>query len=338
MELPMNIKTISRRSFLRVSTVGLAAAAYAGDGAASNDAPAWEAHFKVNNASSIRVLQFTDVHFYNGINKWPREEEERRRQKTIDDMRRLVDHGKPDLLVVTGDLWHENPDGRGSEFMAYAVAQCEALGIPWAFAWGNHDSLDDESVGHKTLTGAKGSLYAGGESGGNYIISLEDASGTVLAQFFCLNTKKTGMQKETQAFVRQAAALFDVRPMRLAACHIPVLQYREAWERKIASGIIGEAVCSEQEDGSSLQALRDAGIQALFCGHDHVNDYSGVMDGVDLVYGRATGYAGYGEDKVAKGGKLYTLDPARKALEWVSLLPDGASWKPQPGERIEKWD
>ncbi|NLV44772.1 MAG: hypothetical protein GXY07_09755 [Candidatus Hydrogenedentes bacterium] len=336
----MNTNPLSRRAFIQASSAGLAAAVLAGNGTAMEAAPAWEKRFKLSNAASVRMLQFTDVHFFNGINKWTKEEEERKRQNTVDDMRRLVDHAKPDLLLVTGDFWHENPDGRGPEFMAFAVEQCAALGIPWSFAWGNHDSLDDESVGHKALAEATGSLYAGAANDGNHVISLEDASGTLLAQIFCLNTKKTGLQEEARDFLRQAAVcnVADERPMRLAACHIPLRHYKYVWEQNIASGIIGEVVCSEQEDGSSLNVLCDAGIQALFCGHDHVNDYSGAMEGVELIYGRATGHAGYGAEKVPKGGKLYTLDPARKALEWVSLLPDGTSWAPKPGERIENWD
>ena len=81
------------------------------------------------------------------------------------------------------------------------------------------------------------------------------------------------------------------------------------------------------------QVLAEAGLTAVICGHDHVNDYSAVSGGVDLIYGRATGVGGYGAEQVAKGAKLYTLDPARKAYEWVSLQLDGTKWRPAPDER-----
>ena len=232
-------------------------------------------------------------------------------------MRRLVDHAKPDLVVVTGDLWHENPEGRGAEFMEYALNQIGLLGVPWAFTWGNHDSLDSYEAGHRALAGAPGSLYGGGEIGGNYVLVLEDASGTPLAELFCLDSGKEGLGKEAREFIGQAV-LADTdgpKPMRLAACHIPVRQYQEVWKNKTAAGIIGELVCSEKEDGTTLAALRDARVQAVFCGHDHENDYSGRMAGVEMIYGRATGYAGYGHEKVPKGGKVYTVDPARKSME-----------------------
>ena len=118
-----------------------------------------------------------------------------------------------------------------------------------------------------------------------------------------------------------------------AAHPTPVKQYKDVWDNGTARGIIGEDVCLEREDGSSVPILAAAGIQAAICGHDHVNDYAGIIGGVDLIYGRATGHGGYGDENVPKGAKLYTLDPAQKTFEWVSLLPDGTTWKPGADER-----
>jgi len=210
------------------------------------------------------------------------------------------------------------------------------MGVPWAFTWGNHDQLDDFAAGHKTFAEAKGSLYAGRESNGNYVVSLESASGERLAELFCLNTKTGGMDAEAREFTKSAAKTLDAagpRPLRIGAFHIPVRQYQDIWDDGSARGIIGEDVCFEEEDRSSLPVLAEAGLKAVICGHDHVNDYSAVSGGVDLIYGRATGVGGYGDEVVRKGAKLYTLDPARKAYEWVSLQLDGVKWRPAPDER-----
>ena len=32
----------------------------------------------------------------------------------------------------------------------------------------------------------------------------------------------------------------------------------------------------------------------MFAGHDHNNDYSGIYKGIELVFGRKTGYGSYG--------------------------------------------
>ncbi len=299
------------------------------------ESPSWESRITLSNPAEIRLLQFTDVHFFNGFGKLPKREE-RFRMQTLDDVRRLIDKARPDALIVTGDLWHDNPDGKGAEFMAYALEQCASWGVPWAFTWGNHDQLNDYDAGHAALTAAKGSLYAGADSKGNYVLGFDDGDGRRLAELFCLNSRNTGLDAEARSFVKQTAGTLDAvgkRPMRLGAFHIPLRQYADVWNSGAALGVIGEDVCSEQEDGSSLSVLRDAGIQAVFCGHDHVNDYSGALDGVDLIYGRATGHNGYGAGDVAKGAKLYLLDPARSELHWTSLTPDGAEWRPSPGER-----
>lgn len=35
-------------------------------------------------------------------------------------------------------------------------------------------------------------------------------------------------------------------------------------------------------------------MEAVFCGHDHDNDFWGDYNGIKLFYGRKTGYGGYG--------------------------------------------
>ncbi len=334
----MKTSGISRRGFLCVSASGLAGVSLRKHIAHADNSPVWEKQLVVKNTAAIRLLQFTDIHFFLRADTMPLQES-RRRQMTLDDGHRLIDLAKPDALLVTGDLWHDNPDGRGAEFMAYAAQQCAAWGVPWVFTWGNHDQMDDYAVGHATMTQAKNSYYAGADSEGNYVLSLMSSAGARLAEIFCLNTRAVGLQTEAHAFVREAAATLDKRgerPLRLGAFHIPLRQYQDVWENGTARGVIGENVCYEEEDRSSLPILRQAGIQTVFCGHDHVNDYEGALDGVKMVYGRATGHNGYGAAKLSKGAKLYILDPARKTIEWKTVLPNGDTWLPDADERRDE--
>ena len=329
------VQNISRRGFLSVSTTGVMAAAVADIPTPTPQKIPWETRLIISNRAELRMLQFTDIHFFNGATRRP-EREKQKRNQTLDDARRLIDHAKPDVLLITGDVWHDNPDGRGAEFMNYAIEQFASWGVPWAFTWGNHDQLDNYNAAHKVLAEAKHSLYGGIEKDGNYVVTFENRDGTCLAEIFCLNTRDTGIDKMAQQFIHEAAVTLDTRhkrPMRLGAFHIPIKQYKDVWDNDTARGIIGENVCMEKEDGTSLPILAAAGIQAVFCGHDHVNDYAGSMEGVDLIYGRTTGHNGYGTSKVPKGAKLYALDPALKTLEWASLLPDGTTWKPGTNER-----
>ena len=93
----------------------------------------------VSDPSSIKILQFTDVHFYCDREKYG----DKRDRRTLDEMRKLVDLHDPHLVAVTGDLWHDNPGGRGQEFFEDSVEKIAGLGKPWVFTWGDHDLMDD---------------------------------------------------------------------------------------------------------------------------------------------------------------------------------------------------
>lgn len=335
----MQTSPMSRRAFLARSAAGIAALG-AADSAAQSlrmgldpwpEAPADTAVLTLPRRP-IRALQFTDLHFFRA-----RDENPALDRKTLEELPRLIDHAKPDLLLVTGDLWHDNPDGRGAEFMHFSIDAIAALGVPWAFTWGNHDRLDDYLHGHRAFTEAAHSLYRGGADGGNYCVQIRDAAGTPMWDFFCLNSHDLGLQQaQRDWFAAHVRRDIPHAPHAFGVFHIPVAQYDTIWNDRAAAGVKFERVYLEEEDGTSLDLFQAHGaIRACFVGHDHVNDYAGAMDGIELVYGRATGHGGYGGDWVPKGAKLIVADPDAGAYEWESIQADGARWKPEPGMRIE---
>jgi len=46
------------------------------------------------------------------------------------------------------------------------------------------------------------------------------------------------------------------------------------------------------------------------------------------VYGRATGHAGYGGDKLRKGAKPIELDLRAGQYQQVTVFADGSRWRP----------
>ncbi len=289
----------------------------------------------VADPARIRALQLTDIHFF-CTRKYPEND-----QKTIEDLKKLVDLAQPDMLWITGDLWHDNPDGEGQGFMEFGVAEIAKLGLPWTFVWGNHDRLDDYAKGHDHIAGAAHALYRGGASGGNYTVTLQEKSGAAVWELLCLNSGGNGLstaQKEwvaTTAAARKAAG--PVKPS-FTLVHIPIKQYADLWASKAASGVRLEDVCNEGEDGSALPVLQEyPGMQAVFCGHDHVNDYNGKSGPIELVYGRATGHGGYGGKQVPKGAKIITMNAQAGTYSYESILADGTRWNPTPGMHIENY-
>ena len=333
----MSKRTITRRQFLHI-TMGVAGLTITGCLThtqvlpPSSHAPSDVACLKIGNPSKFTMLQFTDVHLFFG-----KELAETFNKHTEADMKKLVALAKPDMVIVTGDLWRDAPPERLEEYMRYATDKCASLGVPWAFAWGNHDKLNDYKVGHKVLTEARNSLYRGGDSEGNYLIDVVDGHRKTCCQLVCLNSDGDGLGVSQQKWMRELAEKTGKSSIpRFAFFHIPIKQYAEAWNNGTARGFKAEGTGIAKEDGSTLPLLNALNVKACFCGHDHVNDYAGIVDGIELVYGRATGHGGYGENDLPKGAKLITVNTRTGQYSWESILPNGTRWSPKPGDRILK--
>ncbi|KAF7715896.1 Uncharacterized protein PECH_005767 [Penicillium ucsense] len=134
----------------------------------------------------------------------------------------------------------------------------------------------------------------------------------------------------------------------LAFYHIPahaMAKYQDDYyDNRTTPGINGERVVAQGagatdytgQDTRFMQALLDTpGLMATFSGHDHLNDWcfkwnSGIEDqnltgnGLNMCYGRRTGYGGYGD--VARGGRQILLHEKHmaKAIDTWVRLEDGS--------------
>jgi hypothetical protein len=336
----MSKRVFTRRTFLGLgigAAAWIAGPAYGWMGTKKVSPPAlpYAAVLRIPKARRLRILQVTDLHFFAG----EAFQHPGRNKVTWENVTALIEKTKPDLLIATGDLWPENKESKGEERMRWAIEHFESLNLPWAYTWGNHDQIPDYAVGHKAFANARNCLYRGAATDGNYVIDVVDRHDRWLWQLVCLNSKGAGLGPTQQQWLRSLAkdsAASGHVPPRIAFFHIPLKQYADIWEQGAASGIKGESVCKESEDGSTLPVFKNLGVRACFCGHDHANDYSGMADGVELVYGRATGVGGYGAAVLPKGGKLITVNCKSGRYDWMSILPDGTKWHPKPGERTDK--
>ncbi len=340
----MNSYKCSRRDFLK--TGAIAAGAYLAMPALSDDDnanlpgvpvsgtyPEMASQLKIADPSRFTVLQFTDAHFFLDRPEVPGVDDH-----TRGDWKKMVDVYKPDLVAMTGDLWHDNPEGRGAEYQTNCIQTLEGLGVPWVYTWGNHDQMNDFVKGHDAFHDAKNSLYRGGPTGGNYTVDIENAEGKRVWELLCLNTHRHGVYGTTHEWLTKfAAQITDKEVPRYAFFHIPIKQYFSARIKREYSGISYEGIAFEKEDGSALGLLKSVGgVRGCFVGHDHLNDYSANVEGIDLVFGRSSGWNGYGSDKIRKGGKLLTANCETGSYAWESVFPDGLRWKPNPDDHIEE--
>jgi len=207
--------------------------------------------------------------------------------------------------------------------------------------WGNHDQLSDVPKGHDAWHDAKNSLYRGGPSSGNYTVDILNSEGKRVFELFCVNTHRFGLVDSALDWVKaqeeQRAETNDTYPPAIMFHHIPTATYMKALKARNAGGTFLEKITNEREEGDAfkhIKALKT--VKACFCGHDHVNDYSGVVDGIELAYGRSSGGNGYGWESVRKGGKLITVNCENGQHTWESVFSDGLRWQPTPGVVIEE--
>ncbi|MEI2722397.1 MAG: metallophosphoesterase [Verrucomicrobiota bacterium] len=289
---------------------------------------------ELGNRQSLRLLQFTDNHFFCGVKEGLTITDDDR--KTERDWQKFVRIFSPDLIVFTGDAVHDNPGGRGMDSLLHVFHRVEALGVPWAFCWGNHDILDDYQAGHDALESARHSLYRGGASHGDYRIEVHTHSTKDICWRrtcgFSIPTAKDSPPGSWTGFA--PLALLSPKPVlpwcqSLGFYHIPLLEQKTLYAAGRTPGVCQEGVCHEKESGAAAPALAaDTRLLACFCGHDHTNDYAVRSRTLDLVYGRATGYAGYGGEKLRKGAKLIELDLRAGQYEQVTVFADGSRWQP----------
>jgi hypothetical protein len=206
------------------------------------------------------LLQFTDNHFFCGVKEGlTRTDDDRNTER---DWHSYVRIFKPNAVIVTGDLWHDNPGGRGLKTLEHAVSRLEELDVPWAFCWGNHDLLDDYQVGHDRIQGARNSLYRGASTHGDYRIDVRTAAhggSTMSARLWLLNSNRFGLTEWQLEWLRRARKAVAVggAPMvpSLGFYHIPLLEQKTLYRPKVTPGTFLEEVGHEQESGRAAPVL-----------------------------------------------------------------------------------
>jgi len=272
----------------------------------------FELAFSPRDPRPVRILQITDTHL--GSLKPGDREKDRRTYQTI---RSMVEIHRPDLIVHTGDfIWNDRKETswEGLDFM-------NSLPVPWCHALGNHDvdpengSLHIEYYRKKMKNAAFGYFDRNGKREYAYRLDLV-AKGSSKPGFaiYCFDSGyKEGLKHISDGQLAWFGEQMDrdarvgIRCPILVMMHIPILEYKLLRASGKFTGRCDEEVCRETDAGQTFKAFKASGrVRATFCGHDHVNDFAGIWDGIELVYGRWTGWAAYGDGN--RGGRLIEID------------------------------
>lgn len=259
---------------------------------------------------------------------------------------RLVAEHKPDLITLTGDnAW-------GTMAYLELIRQLDSYDIPWAPVMGNHDGqcLINEFWAAYLLSESENCLFEFGPKDmgyGNYIINITE-NGKIIHTLVMADTHNNseftledgsviggydhlwGNQIEWYKWaINGTKKLAGETVESTVFMHIPVCEYKTAWEEAYGSadtgtlpedkapaaqGINGEGIHGSPVNNGFFSVCKELGsTKNILVGHDHSNDFQIYYEGIRLNYAVKTGYGAYW-DAWLMGASTVTIDSDGSAL------------------------
>ncbi len=292
---------------------------------------------------NYKIMQLTDLHLVRVCMGGPEE-------RIFEMIRKMVELEQPDMVVMTGDTVCTDMAGSCIRYFSQFMDQFR---IPWCYVMGNHDDDDDPGyeVIEQGLYDTTYGLYRHGNSDvtgfGNYIVGLVDEQRKPVWLLYMLDTHDgRRMQRKIYPdqiqWYQQRRELFrEVRGQYSPSMfffHIPLVEYKEVWESGKAVGVRLENIIHLDEDTGFFKAIAEKGdVKGVFVGHDHVNDFAGMKDGILLAYGRGTTQpseylegmprCGYLNEDFQAGCRMIELHGDGSFCTWVRLGDGTALYK-----------
>jgi len=283
---------------------------------------------RIPKSGKFKILQLADLHLTTGLGICRDAEPPETRSnceadvRTMEFVERILDEEKPDLVVMTGDQVNDNSlDVQSAIFKA--VAPLIAREIPYACIFGNHD--DEGNISRQQHMQILESLpFSLSESGlgsaegiGNYVVNVKapKSDHNAISLYFLdthgyspddrehpgydwIKDSQIRWFKDQRAALASEAQRYTHIHMQLAFMHIPLPEYRIQTNPFVGSWL--EPPTAPTLNTNFRDVLAEAGVSAVFCGHDHANDYcmfdkSGTQEQqIWLCYGGGAGFGGYG--------------------------------------------
>ena len=268
---------------------------------------------KKNDNSEFKVLMFTDTHL-----KGDKELD----NITVTYMVKNIKEQNPDLVILGGD---NVTYGFNKKRNVQLAELFENLGVYWASVLGNHEgdgflSYDRAKVielfsGYEHCLVRKG--LADVDGNGNCTINILNADGTLREVFFLMDSGDYMTDESKQEYgVTDTDDVYDgVKTSQVewykekhdalteeygefksvTVVHIPIYQAEKEYdENDFIYGEKREGVCESGFDSGLMDAMIEKGsAQAVYFGHDHVNDFGTMYEDILLSYMQPSGYAAY---------------------------------------------
>ena len=267
---------------------------------------------KKTDDSDFKVLMFSDTHF---------NENDEANSTGASYIVENVTREKPDLVIFGGDNVSSALSTKRTEEFCQLM---ENLGVYWVSVLGNHDGEGILRYSRKEII----ELYSSYEhclvktgvddidGYGNFTVNVLNSDDTIKEVFFLMDSgdymskeykKIYGVDKDefrydgvkesqVQWYKDKHDALEDQYGefKSITVIHIPPYQTTEAAEMEYEYGEKREGTCPAGFDSGLFDALKEKGTcQAVYFGHDHVNDFGVMYDDILLSYIQSSGYGSY---------------------------------------------
>lgn len=302
---------------------------------------------KKDSQEPIKILQLTDIHIGNGPLTSKRDRKAIEAVcKMIESSRPDLIVLSGDLVYPTLFLTGTNDNLTALKVLTKVI---DAYKTPWTICFGNHDAESTAKYSKSELCDfLEGSdlsycLFSRGPSSidgmGNHIINLYNSNGEFNTAIFLLDngmyngdTQLSGYMEVTQSqtsWYEENVNLISNKVGKTIQSfvfyHVPGKEYELAWkefksgENQNVTLIYGyanepnEKISCPSELGTFWNKVQDLGsTKAIFCGHDHLNDFSVEYYGVRLTFSKSIDYTAYAFQGIAekteqRGGTIISV-------------------------------
>ena len=311
-----------------------------------------EIAIKPSTEKDFKVLQLTDIHIGNGALS------QKKDKKAIQAVCKLIEHSQPDLIILSGDMVFPfiaitgtNDNLSALKTLAKVI---DKYNTPWTVCFGNHDAEDfalyskSEICDYLESDQLKNCIFSRGDKSldgmGNHLINIynyDDSFNSTIFLFdngsYAGETQLSGYQelsKNQVEWYKNKIESFNSNFRKtinsFVYYHIPGMEYKNAWsaykkgEAELVFGTAGEKnerISCPSELGTFYETMKSLGsTKAIFCGHDHLNDFSVLYEGVRYTYSKSIDYTAYLFQGIAKkseqrGGTELLLKGSNSSLE-----------------------
>lgn len=285
--------------------------------------------YKITNQEDkdFKLLQLTDIHLGGSNASFGND------KLALNAMYKLIKYTEPDLIIITGDMLFSSILSRNVNNANAAIALkvfMEKIGIPWTITFGNHDyelyNTHDQSKIENIFSSDKNFLfnkafYHDENAYSNQAIKLYNYDNTINTLILTLDSNELIKNESNSiAWYNMIIEMSEITEGKnvpsLLFLHMPLYEYENAWNSKnndevtYLYGEKREDICYEKKTNLFNAILEKESTKGIFCGHDHLNDFSLIYKGVRMTYGKSIDYITYkgiGNKKAQRGGTLIEI-------------------------------